>query len=70
MKDAMKQVDAEYTERSDYAKALAKGSFHNSLSAIERKYDGGLEERSHGESLLTLFQARFVPGGTLFARRA
>jgi len=63
MKDAIKQVDAEYTERSDYAKALAKGSFHDSISAIERKYHGGLEERSHGESLLTLFQARFVQGG-------
>jgi len=63
MKDAIERVDEEYTERSDYAKALAKGSYRNSIIAIEQTYDGDLEERSHGESLLTLFQARFVPGG-------
>lgn len=63
MLDEMQAVDRDYVGRSDYAKILAKGSYSKSVSAIERKYHGDLEERSHGESLLTLFRARFVPGG-------
>ncbi len=63
MLDEMQAVDRTYAGRSDYAKILAKGSYSKSVSAIERKYDGDLEERSHGESLLTLFRARFVPRG-------
>ena len=34
-----------------------------SLGAIEGQYGGDLDGRSHGQSFLTLFQARFVPGG-------
>ncbi len=63
MKDNIETADAQYKERSDYAKALAKGSYRKSINAIEQTYRGDLEERSHGESLLTLLQARFVPGG-------
>jgi predicted ATPase len=63
MEDNIESVDAQYEGRSDYAKALAKGSYRKSINAIEQTYRGDLEERSHGESLLTLFQARFVPGG-------
>ena len=63
MLQGIQAVDQEYTGRSDYAKVLAKGSYSKSLSAIEKKYHGDLEEKSHGESLLTLFRTRFVPGG-------
>jgi len=63
MEDNIESVDAQYEGRSDYAKDLAKGSYRKSINAIEQTYHGDLEERSHGESLLTLFQARFVPGG-------
>jgi predicted ATPase len=30
---------------------------------MQRRYGEGLDARSHGESFLALFQARFVPGG-------
>lgn len=63
MLEGIQAVDHEYTGRSDYARVLAKGSYSKSLSAMEQKYDGDLEEKSHGESLLTLFRIRFVPGG-------
>jgi predicted ATPase len=33
------------------------------LSAIKNRYGKDLDQYSHGESFLTLFQARFVPDG-------
>ena len=35
----------------------------NTLADLKRLYGEGLEFRSHGESFLDLFQARFQPGG-------
>lgn len=35
----------------------------NTLAALKRLYGDGLEFRSHGESFLDLFHARFQPGG-------
>lgn len=63
MLDGIETVDREYEGRSGYATVLAKGAYSKSLAAMEQAYDGDLDARSHGESLLTLFQARFVPGG-------
>jgi len=56
-------VDEEYTNRSDYAKSLAKMPYRGELGALRQSYGDGLDSRSHGESFLQLFQARFVPGG-------
>lgn len=61
-KDAVK-IEHEYKNRSEYAKTLAKGPVVSSINAFNARYGGDLGERSHGESFLDLFQARFVPGG-------
>lgn len=57
------RVERDYAERSDYAKTLAKGPAASSLSAMDRRYDEDLDANSHGESFLTIFQSRFIPGG-------
>lgn len=56
-------VDEEYAGRSEYAKGLARMPHAGELAAVRARYGDGLDARSHGESFLALFQARFVPGG-------
>jgi predicted ATPase len=63
MQDDLARVDEEYEGRSDYAKGLARMPFAGQLGEMGRRYGAGLDARSHGESFLALFQARFVPGG-------
>jgi predicted ATPase len=63
MRDQIAQIERDYEGRSDYAKGLAMGPAHASLGAIDGQYGGDLDGRSHGQSFLTLFQARFVRGG-------
>ncbi len=64
MEADLREVDREYQNRSDYAKALAKMSAAGELADMRRRYgEFGLDARSHGESFLTLFQNRFVPEG-------
>jgi predicted ATPase len=63
MRDEIARIEREYEGRSDYAKGLAMGPALSSLGAIDAQYGGDLDGRSHGQSFLTLFQARFVPGG-------
>lgn len=57
------QIDQEFEGRSDYAKGLAKSPLAGQLHSMEQRYGGDLDHRSHGESFLSFFQARFVPGG-------
>lgn len=52
-----------YADRSRYALGLARTPYLKELADLERRYGEGLDHRSHGESFLTLFQSRFVPGG-------
>ena len=59
----LRQVDSEYAGRSKYAVDLARLPYQNELSAIRNRYGKDLDEYSHGESFLTLFQSRFVPDG-------
>lgn len=59
----LKDVDRDYTDRSKYAADLARSAYRGQLAAMENRYGGDLDNYSHGESFLTLFQARFVPGG-------
>lgn len=47
---------------SGYGKQLATGVARGARDALASRY-GELEARSHGESFLDLFRARFVPGG-------
>ncbi|HEU4628189.1 MAG TPA: AAA family ATPase, partial [Gemmatimonadaceae bacterium] len=59
------EVDAEYRaqDRSDYARGLALGPLRASLAELESRYGADLDAMSHGQSFLTLFESRFVPGG-------
>lgn len=56
-------VEAEYKHRSPTAKNLARIPYAREMGALQRDYGPGLDARSHGESYLHLFQARFVPDG-------
>ena len=56
-------VDGEYQNRSALATDLAKLPYRNELDAMQRRYGEGLDNRSHGESFMALFQSRFVPNG-------
>jgi len=57
------KVDQEYKGRSNYAADLARLPYRNELAAIQNRYSKDLDNYSHGESFLTLFQSRFVPDG-------
>jgi predicted ATPase len=63
MESDMRGIDQEYRERSDYARGLEKMSYIRELGDLHRRYGEGLDERSHGESFMALFQSRFVPDG-------
>jgi predicted ATPase len=56
-------VKQEYKNRSQFAAALASLPYKNELAAIQRRYGDKLDQSSHGESFMTLFQSRFVPDG-------
>lgn len=63
MEQELCNTEAEYADRSEYAKNLASGPFKGQLHALRELYGEGLDKQSHGESFISLFQARFVPGG-------
>ncbi len=48
---------------SGYGLMLARGAALGQKHALEERYEGNPDERSHGESFLQLFQSRLVPGG-------
>jgi predicted ATPase len=57
------EIEAEYADRSEHAKKLALGPALGSVADMDRRYGANLDENSHGQSFLKLFQARFVPDG-------
>ncbi len=59
----LEEVDRKYADRSPTAQAYSRVAYEGQLNAIERRYGGDLDMRSHGEGFLALFQSRFVPGG-------
>lgn len=59
----LRSVDEEYQGRSKLAVDLAKSPYQRELGDLQNRYGDGLDNRSHGESFLTLFQSRFVPDG-------
>ncbi len=65
LQEDLDSVEKEYAGRSATARHYARAAYTGQLGAMQREYGAGkdLEARSHGESYLALFQARFVPGG-------
>lgn len=65
LEDDLKSTDEEYKRagRSQLATGLAKMPYARELADLKSRYGDGLDTRSHGESFLAFFQARFVPGG-------
>lgn len=63
LEQELRNVDQEYVGRSRYAMDLARMPYRNEIAAIQNSYGKDLDEYSHGESFLTLFQSRFVPDG-------
>jgi predicted ATPase len=63
LEQEVREIDEEYKDRSDYARGLAKMAHMGQLHALRTKYNGDLDERSHGESFFTFFKARFNPNG-------
>jgi len=61
--EELENIKEEYKGRSKYAEALASMPYHGQLADMQRRYGDGLDQYSHGESFLTLFQSRFVPDG-------
>ena len=59
----LEAVDGDYQGRSKFAADLARLPYRNELHALKSRYGDGIDQRSHGESFMTLFQSRFVPGG-------
>jgi predicted ATPase len=59
----LEQVEKDYADRSETARGLARMAFASELHAMRMDYDNGLDARSHGESYLRFFKARFVPEG-------
>lgn len=63
MEEEIANVERDYKGRSKLATDLAKSAYTGQLAAIKNRYGKDLDNYSHGEAFLTLFQARFVPGG-------
>lgn len=63
LEEEVANVDRDYIGRSKYAADLARSAYQGQLAAMKNRYGKDLDNYSHGESFLTLFQARFVPGG-------
>ena len=66
MRRSQEQLQAEMIElekearlRSDFAASQTRTPYANELAAMQRSYGDGLDNRSHGESFLALFQAPF-----------
>jgi predicted ATPase len=63
LEQELSDVERDYVGRSAYAADLARSAYQGQLSAMKNRYGKDLDHYSHGESFLTLFQARFVPDG-------
>ena len=59
----LREVEVEYATRSLKAQSGARMTYARSLAEMESRYGVNLDENSHGQSFLKLFQSRFVPGG-------
>jgi predicted ATPase len=63
MEQDLRDLEDEFAGRSKTALGLAQMPYMRELHDLHEKYQGDLDNRSHGESFFTFFQARFVPDG-------
>lgn len=63
LQDDLAQTERDYAGKSETARQFARLPYKNELDALQRSYGEDLDARSHGESFLKLFEARFIPGG-------
>lgn len=63
MEQELADVDNRFHGRSQYARDLARMPYTRSLYEMKNMYNGDLESKSHGESFLEFFSARFIPNG-------
>ena len=59
----MRESDERHKDRSEYARGLARMPYAGELAAMRNQYQRDLGTVSHGESYITFFQSRFIPGG-------
>lgn len=59
----LKRVEEEYADRSTFAQNQARLAYQSELHGMNQQYRRALNDFSHGESFLELFQSRFTPGG-------
>lgn len=59
----MRTAEEETRDRSLLAQEMAVMPYRTELGDMRRRYGEGLDNQSHGESFLLLFQQRFIPGG-------
>ncbi|MDX1991442.1 MAG: AAA family ATPase [bacterium] len=59
----LQEAEADYQGKSELARAMGTLPYKKELHALNTRYHGDLDNRSHGESYLAFFQARFVPDG-------
>jgi predicted ATPase len=62
LEQELRRVDEEYHDKPE-AIGYARMPFQGELQAIRQRYGEGLDQASHGEAFLNLFQTRFVPDG-------
>lgn len=63
LQEEMEEIQQQTRNRSKYAQQLAESPFHREFHGMQRNKSDSLEQVSHGESFLQLFQSRFVPDG-------
>lgn len=63
LEEEYNNIERDYKGRSKYAADLARSAYAGQLAAMKHRYGDDLDNFSHGEAFLTLFRARFVPGG-------
>ena len=63
MKAEMEEMQEQTKDRSQLAQLLAQSPYQRELYDMNLNKSDALNNVSHGESFLQLFQSRFVPGG-------
>lgn len=63
MRGELRRVKAEYAHRDAFARGQAETAFAGSLYEMESLYGDDPDAQSHGESFLSVFAARMLPGG-------
>lgn len=63
LKIQLSELEEEFKDKSEYVRGLATGPARSQIHALQNRYDGDLNEKSHGESYLEFFRSRIVPNG-------